>query len=195
MPQSSGGRSSKTTAAKAGGAGKAPAAKAAEASPAKPAAPGKAAVAEQPHGAPGAQMPLRVFVWNELMTTDLAGARRFYGEVFGWQSMDVSPEDPMQPAKPGEHSSYSIWQAGEPQTGQGGAMQMEGPQFEGVPPNWLAYVAVADADATAAKVKQAGGSICAGPIEVKNVGRLYIIKDPQGAVIGIGQFVPMGEGC
>lgn len=129
------------------------------------------------------------FVWNELMTSDMAAAKRFYGEVFGWQYQDMSLEDPMQSAKEGE-AGYTIWQLGaDDKMGQGGGMQMEGPEFAGVPPHWLAYVAVEDADATAAKVKNAGGEVLAGPLDIKNVGRFYVVRDPQGAVIGFGAFV------
>ena len=30
------------------------------------------------------------FVWADLFTSDLPGARRFYGELFGWESADLS---------------------------------------------------------------------------------------------------------
>ena len=32
----------------------------------------------EPRWSPG------MFVWRELMTSDMDGARRFYGELFGW---------------------------------------------------------------------------------------------------------------
>ena len=32
--------------------------------------------------------PGGVFVWDELMTTDVEDAKRFYGEVVGWESRD-----------------------------------------------------------------------------------------------------------
>jgi hypothetical protein len=139
--------------------------------------------------------PVRTFVWNELMTTDMAAAKRFYGAAFGWGAQDMSMADPMQPAAPGE-PGYTIWTAGaDDRVGRGGGMQMEGPGYAGVPPQWLAYVAVEDADATAEKAKQGGGEIVAGPLDIKGVGRIYILRDPQGAVLGFGTFEPMGADC
>jgi predicted enzyme related to lactoylglutathione lyase len=156
----------------------------------------KSAPAKKPAAAKApAQPPMRAFVWNELMTTDIKGAKKFYGEVFGWTHQDMSFADPMVPAKQGE-PGYTIWSLGaDDKTGQGGGMQMDGEGFKGVPPHWLAYVAVDDADATVEKVKRAGGTVLMGPMDIKGVGRIYLIKDPQGAVLGIGKFMPMGEDC
>lgn len=58
---------------------------------------------------------------------------------------------------------------------------------EGQPPAWSSYVAVADADATAAAVKEAGGSVLAEPMDVMELGRMAIFADPTGAVFGIWQ--------
>ena len=33
------------------------------------------------------------FVWYELMTTDMAAAKAFYGEVVGWGAQDASTSD------------------------------------------------------------------------------------------------------
>ena len=98
--------------------------------------------------------------WNELMTSDVKGARKFYSGLFGWK-LKVSPE-------------YTEVQAGD--RGVGGMMQMHG-----VPPNWMPYFAVADADATTKKVKSAGGKIHKPPTDIPNVGRFSVVADPQGA--------------
>src|SRR3984957_15705918 len=39
-------------------------------------------------GSPPAQPPEGAFSWHELQTTDVAGALRFYGELFGWAKGD-----------------------------------------------------------------------------------------------------------
>jgi predicted enzyme related to lactoylglutathione lyase len=59
----------------------------------------------------------------------------------------------------------------------------------GVPPHWLNYVTVENADASAARVTELGGQVCKPPFDIPNVGRIAIVQDPQGAFLGI--FQPM----
>lgn len=55
----------------------------------------------------------------------------------------------------------------------------------GAPPNWMSYVCVPDVDATAARVVELGGQLMAPAFDIPEVGRIGIIGDPQGAVLGI----------
>ena len=55
----------------------------------------------------------------------------------------------------------------------------------GVPPHWLPYVIVDDADATVTRAKQAGASIAMNPQDIPGVGRFGILKDPTGAQLAI----------
>jgi len=50
---------------------------------------------------------------------------------------------------------------------------------------WLGYVTVEDVDATAAKAAKLGGLIAMPPFDVPDVGRIAVLKDPQGAAIGL----------
>ena len=105
--------------------------------------------------------------WNELMTGNIESARKFYSDLFGWK-LKVSPE-------------YTEIHAGD--RGVGGMMQMDG-----LPPNWIPYFAVADADATAKKIKSAGGKIHKPPTDIPNTGRFSVVADPQGAWFAIIQI-------
>jgi uncharacterized protein len=58
---------------------------------------------------------------------------------------------------------------------------------QGIPPNWLPYVSVANADQSAAKARALGGSLVMDAFDVMEFGRMAIVKDPQGAVIAIWQ--------
>ena len=60
-------------------------------------------------------------------------------------------------------------------------------QTEGDPPTWSTYFAVSNADATAAKVKDAGGRVLLEPFDVTDAGRMAIVSDPTGAVFDIWQ--------
>src|SRR5439155_26618352 len=111
-----------------------------------------------------------VFVWDELGTTDVDGAQRFYGEVFGWSTTDMGSE----------YGGYRIFQRGE--TRVAGLMALPDASM---PAGWQPYVAVDDPDGTTAKANELGGSTLMEPMDVPNVGRIAVLRDPQGAVFGI----------
>jgi predicted enzyme related to lactoylglutathione lyase len=111
-----------------------------------------------------------VFVWDELATTDSDDAQRFYGEVFGWTATDMGPE----------YGGYRIFNRGE--TGVAGVMTLPDASMQ---PRWQPYVAVADPDATTAKAKELGATALVEPMDVPKVGRIGVLRDPQGATFGI----------
>jgi uncharacterized protein len=114
--------------------------------------------------------PEGVFVWDELATTDVDGAQRFYEEVFGWTTKDMGPD----------FGGYRIFEVGG--TGIAGLMSL---QDASIPPHWQPYVAVDDTDATTAKAQGLGGSALLEPMDVPTIGRIAVLSDPQGAVFGI----------
>ncbi|HEY2574599.1 MAG TPA: VOC family protein [Verrucomicrobiaceae bacterium] len=108
--------------------------------------------------------------WNELQTSDAAGAKAFYTGLFGWTT------EPF----PGGGMDYTILcNNGK---GFGGIMQSPHP---GAPTQWVGYIVVEDVDATVAKVERLGGKVCAPPFDIPQVGRIAIVQDPQGAVFGV----------
>src|SRR3989442_15565218 len=58
---------------------------------------------------------------------------------------------------------------------------------EGQPPSWTSYVTTDDADATAEKVKAAGGTVFAEPFDVMDAGRMAVFADPTGAGFAVWQ--------
>lgn len=110
------------------------------------------------------------FSWFELMTTDVDGAKKFYSNLFGWDTEEMPMGD----------MNYTIVKVGE--EGLGGIMSTP-PQAEGPPPNWGVYVTVNDVDATAGKAEELGGKILVPPTDIPTVGRFCVLQDPQGAVI------------
>jgi uncharacterized protein len=115
--------------------------------------------------------------WNELVTND-ASATKFYEQVLG---MTTSTMDMGE----GEYTLFNV----------GG--QMVGgstpPQMEGTPNHWHVYFSVADADATAAKATELGGSVLVEPFDTP-VGRMVVLRDPQGAVFTVMKPAPQPEG-
>jgi uncharacterized protein len=110
--------------------------------------------------------------WNELMTPSAAAAKEFYGKLFGWKTnaMDMGG------------FSYQILQQGGKDFG--GVMEMTGPQWTGVPPHWMMYVAVDDVDAACQKITELGGKVCVPPTDIPP-GRFAVVNDPQGATFAV----------
>lgn len=112
--------------------------------------------------------------WVDHGSPDLDASIEFYGALFGW---DV-PESQNSEQTGGYRQAML---GGKPAAGMMPLMQ------EGQPPAWTSYVSVEDAAATAAAVKEAGGSVLAEPMEVLDLGTMAIFADPAGAVFGIWQ--------
>ena len=105
--------------------------------------------------------------WNELMTRDVARAKAFYSELFGWDFA----------AQPMEGIEYTMIRNAEKDGG--GMMAMDEPRFDGIPAHWLVYFAVDDCDATSAKAEATGGQVRVPPTEIP-VGKFSVLGDPQG---------------
>jgi predicted enzyme related to lactoylglutathione lyase len=113
------------------------------------------------------------FVWYDLMTTDLEGARRFYGDVLGWTARDAGMPNP-----------YWLLLAGERPIG--GAMQLTSEMISGGGrPSWMGHVGVDDVEASAAQVTALGGAIHRPPTDIPGVGRFAIAADPLGAIFSL----------
>ena len=108
------------------------------------------------------------FCWSELITPDIPAAAAFYKALFGWEADTSGGDAPYTEFKLGCQSIA-------------GCMN---PPMPGIPPMWGMYIAVDDADATAARATQLGGSLVAGPMDIEP-GRLAVITDPFGAVFSL----------
>jgi predicted enzyme related to lactoylglutathione lyase len=107
--------------------------------------------------------------WIDTAQPDPEAAVAFYGDLFGWQFEDVMP-----PNSPGRYYMARI---------RGEDVAAVSSQPEGAPPAavWNTYVWVADADETAAKVREAGGSVLMEPFDIGESGRMAVFADPAGA--------------
>jgi hypothetical protein len=112
--------------------------------------------------------------WVDLGTPDIEASAEFYAALFGWDA----------PESENAEQTGGYRQAMKNGMPAGGIMPL---MQEGQPPAWTTYVSVEDADATAAKVREAGGNVLAEPMDVMDLGRMAIFADPTGAVFGIWQ--------
>jgi predicted enzyme related to lactoylglutathione lyase len=122
-------------------------------------------------------------VWNELNTRDPETAKGFYGAVSDWDFEE----------REFATGTYTSIKVGDDTVG--GVLDMRGRVPDEVPPHWLAYFAVDDADATVAKARESGGDVPFGPEDMPEVGRIAVLKDPFGAIFAVIQPDPaMGTG-
>jgi len=104
---------------------------------------------------------------------DVPKAIAFYQALFGW---DIPLGGPEVGGYSIAHQDGRIVAAVSPKVGSPDA-----------PSVWTTYLATDDVDATAAKIKGAGGQLLAGPMDVMEEGRMAVAMDPAGAVFGLWQ--------
>ena len=115
--------------------------------------------------------------WQELNTTDPERAGQFFTKLLG---VEIATEDL------GDLGTYHIMKAG----GEDAAgINQITPEMGDVPPHWLVYFAVEDADAAVATVKELGGQVLMEAIDIPP-GRFAVVADPQGAAFAVMKFNP-----
>ena len=114
--------------------------------------------------------------WVELYTPDVKAATEFYHAVFGWETSEV-------PFPGGTYTTVNPATAG-PDSMFGGMVPLDNDAVEAeAGAYWMPYIEVDDADATAARARELGGTVRMAPMDVAGVGRLGRIADPFGARI------------
>jgi uncharacterized protein len=144
-------------------------------------------------------------VFNGLNTRDVAGAKAFYGSVFGWQTGPIGGG-----AEGWTLPGYGDWLEREHHPGLRDQMAAAGaPEgFEDVvgaiipiaddqadtPAHWSVTFAVDDADATATRATELGGTVIVPPFDAPwstptYTIRITVIADPQGATFSASKFL------
>jgi predicted enzyme related to lactoylglutathione lyase len=109
--------------------------------------------------------------WNELSTTDLEAAKRFYPELFGWKLGDVMPMGEMGDYQFIDHGGRMI-----------GAMMKVQPSGH---PSWNYCFRTDSVDRGFEAIKAGGGTVTFGPAEVPGGDRVVQAIDPEGAAFMI----------
>jgi predicted enzyme related to lactoylglutathione lyase len=146
---------------------------------------GRFAVLADPQGAafavfqPNAEQPggdgtgLGEFSWHELYTTDPVAAYTFYSTLFGWEKTTAMDMGAM-----GTYQMYG-------QAGKSYGGMMKKPAEMPAPSHWNVYVNVDSADFAANRIRELGGKILNGPMDVPAGGRIVQALDPQGAAFSV----------
>jgi len=120
------------------------------------------------------------FHWNELNTRDAEAAKRFYETTIGWSFEGM----------PMPNGTYWVANSGGKPVGGVVDMNALGVPAE-VPEHWLPYLAVDDIDKRVKAATKAGATVLREPWEVPGVGRIAILKQPGGGVVGWMTPAPM----
>jgi len=112
-------------------------------------------------------------IWTELVTPDLAAAKRFYGGLFGWTFQEYDAGT----------TRYALARADGVQVA--GIVQQAIRAGTRREPAWLTFIAVQDVDTTARNAVNAGGKLLRPARSYAARGRQAILSDPQGAVFGV----------
>ena len=127
---------------------------------------------DQPGHVPAGAGPHGDFTWHELATSDYKSAFAFYHALLGWEKTSEFDMGPM--------GVYFMF--GQRGRAYGGVYNRSG---NGGPPRWLSYIGVMDVNPAAAAVKQHGGAVLSGPMEVPNGDWIAMARDPQGGAFAV----------
>src|ERR1700739_563673 len=122
-----------------------------------------------------------VFVWYELLTTDVSAAQSFYGKVVGWDGQDASTPE----------FAYRLFSVGGTHVAGLMELPLEG-RKKGATPRWVGYVAVDDLDGVVEQLRRLGGTVYVPPMD-SNVGRLAVVADPQTASLALIKGLKYGD--
>jgi predicted enzyme related to lactoylglutathione lyase len=114
------------------------------------------------------------------MVHDLAASQEFYHGLFDWE-FEEGPSQ-LGPYVRALRDGYPVAGLGEIAPGVRRAVA------------WLPYIATRDADGTAATIRESGGTVAVGPLDLEQVGRLAIAADVSGAAFGVWQGGPRRRG-
>jgi predicted enzyme related to lactoylglutathione lyase len=110
--------------------------------------------------------------WHQVNTRDPEEAEEFYSAVFGWESDKVDTGG----------ADYWEWQLDGKSVG--GMFRMGDDFPDDLPPHWIVYFAVEDADAATEKAKEGGAQVRAEPFD-NEAGRFSVLTDPHGAAFAL----------
>ena len=134
--------------------------------------------------------------FNVLSCRDVEAAKRFYGAVFGWTTLDLSTGEYWTLTAYGDYLETLTPGVRERAAGFGApgfadvlaAITVIADAHPADAPQWGVTFATDDADVTAAKAVELGGTLVSPPVDAP-FSRLTVIRDPQGAIFSATQFV------
>jgi hypothetical protein len=108
-----------------------------------------------------------VFCWDELATTDVAAAKRFYCDLLGWRVVESMP-------------GYWVFRSGGDDVAGLTAKPSPGPA-----PTWVTYLKVEDTAAIVRRALELGATVASEPRQAEGVGCYAVLVDTVGAAFGV----------
>jgi predicted enzyme related to lactoylglutathione lyase len=112
--------------------------------------------------------------WHELNTWEPEMALSFYTQTLGWQFEPV--------VLPGGSAYWIAHKDGKP---VGGVFELTAPDYDGIPSHWMTYLEVDDIARAEAETAMAGGEVMRESTTLPGVGKLAVVSDSTGALIGL----------
>ncbi len=112
--------------------------------------------------------------WHELNTWEPEAALAFYGRTLGWE---------FAPSPLPDGAAY--WIASKDGKPVGGIFELTAPDYDGIPSHWMTYLSVKDMQEAEKNTSNAGGEVMRSPVSVPGVGKLAVVTDATGALIGL----------
>ena len=129
---------------------------------------------------PSSRTPPGRVSWNDLFSPDPAAAARFYQALFGWKAAPYRPSVPVENLPP-----YVLFHTGPDDADAAGLLPAPDPNN---PAHWVPYFVVPHLE-TALQSALSLGATAVGPIhDLGRVGRIALIRDPQGATLGLHEL-------
>jgi predicted enzyme related to lactoylglutathione lyase len=136
--------------------------------------------------------------FNGLNTRDVEAAKKFYGSVFGWETIDVGEAemftmpgygDHLESIQPGTRERNKGWGSPEGYEEVVATIAQVSDDQPDTPAHWSVTIATDDPDATAEKATELGGKLIVPPFDAPWI-RMTVISDPQGAMFIASKFTP-----
>ncbi|TFG81398.1 MAG: VOC family protein, partial [Chromatiales bacterium] len=112
-------------------------------------------------------------VWLDLVTADIAGARRFYGGLFGWTFAELGD---------GAGAYTMAYKGGYPVSGMVERKELRNKERQA---RWIGFLSVSDVKAVAVSVASKGGRVLIPPRQVPDRGEMAVVADPDDAPFGL----------
>lgn len=115
------------------------------------------------------------FIWHEFVTSDQKRSGAFFCQLFGWTRKEVDA---------GPFGIYTLFQRDDQDVA---GMMDPTPDTPDKGSFWHSYIAVDDVEDCARRAPSLGGTVVVPPHDVQDVGRIWVVADPTGAVAHLMQ--------
>lgn len=112
--------------------------------------------------------------WLELNTTNAESAMDFYGKTLGWHFEPVDSD-----------LGERYWIAKANNKPVASLFELSDEEERDIPPHWMTYMTVNDIRMAHDRARLAGCEVIRPPLDLEGVGKLSVIADEAGALIGL----------